>query len=193
MKTCQTLIMDFYYYAVEFWLIHSNTMQHCNFLFFVGKIHPLFSLNALIIKTVFCELTDGSENPTNTDGSYCACHSKSIKVDEYIAVVSVNSRRSAAVVTVQPPQRVAKPGDGNVASNWSGCYLRTASCISRKNKQKKKNRQWRTCVADVGPRQNNEMLGEMPMQPKDKSALNKSRLWSPGLNTPASFSRILLL
>lgn len=80
------------------------------------------------------ELTDGSENTTNMDGSYCACHSKSFKVDEYIAAVPANSRRSVGVVVVQPPQLAAEPGDVNVVSNWSGCYLRTTGCINQEKK-----------------------------------------------------------
>lgn len=83
----------------------------------------------------FRELTDGSENPTNMDGSYCACHSKSFKVDEYIAAVPANSRRSVGVVAAHPPQLAAEPGDVNVVSNWSGCYLRTTGCINQKKKK----------------------------------------------------------
>lgn len=150
MKTCQTLIIDFYYYAVEIWLVHSHTVQHCIFLFLCTKSSP--TVFSLIIKdSFFGELTDGLENPTNMDGLYCACHSKSIKEDEYIAAVPVNSRWSGAVVAVQPPQLVAKPGDGNVSPNWSGCCLRTTCCVKEK-------KNWlRTCVADVSPRRKNQL------------------------------------
>lgn len=190
--------MDFYYYSVEVWLSHRNTVQHCIVVCLVQK-HPVFAERSYNKKQFFRELTDGSENPTNTDSSYCACHSKSIKVDEYIAAVPVNSRRSGAVVTVQHPQLAAKPGDGNVASNWSGCYLRTAGCMNQKKKTKHTMKDlcsWRQPLPQKKKKKKNslrKMSGEMPMQPKDKSVLNKSRLWSPGLNTPTSFSRILLL
>lgn len=132
MKTCQTLIVVFYYYAVEVSLIHSHTMQlYFSLSLYKNITHSFRSYNKI---QFFRELTDGSANPTNMDGSYCACHSKSFKVDEYIAAVPANSRRSVAVVAVQPPQLAAEPGDVNVASNWSRCYLRKTGCINQKRK-----------------------------------------------------------
>lgn len=134
-----------------------NPQQHYATLYvclLCTKTPPVFAERSYNKKLFFRELTDDSENPTNTDGSYCARHSKSIKVDEYIAVVSADSRRSGAAVAVQRPQLAAKPGDANVASNWSGCYLRTAGCIKQEKKQTnktKKHTQWRTCVAGVSP------------------------------------------